>query len=108
MKNIDKIRAMSAEELANLICTKDTAICASCMAFKYCKSEQNKSNCCEFIIEQWLRQEDNPMPELKAGDLVIDKKGNVYLMDKSCCDKMEENHRPMTMDKNTVTRIDRV
>jgi hypothetical protein len=61
---------MSAEDLANLICTKDTAVCASCMAFKYCKSEQNKSNCCEFIIEQWLNKEVNPMPEIEIGDIV--------------------------------------
>ena len=57
MKNIDKIRAMSAEELANLIVTKNTDICASCMAFKYCKSEKNTSICCEQIIENWLEED---------------------------------------------------
>lgn len=64
MKNIDKIRQMSAEELAKLISNH-----SSC---DFCTSK--KENCiddnCESRILEWLNQDTNPMPELERGDIV--------------------------------------
>ena len=62
MKNIDKIRAMSAEELAN----KMAHHCSCCI-------NKDRSPCgsmCVKGILLWLNQEDNPMPDLEAGDVV--------------------------------------
>lgn len=61
MKNIDKIRAMSAEELAEL-CNNN---CQMCVYQENCM----EINCVQGIME-WLNQESNPMPELEAGDII--------------------------------------
>lgn len=87
MKNIDKIRKMSAEELAkwkNKPCP--------------CRCEFNKTcdMACKGLIE-WLYQEANPMPEIKRGDIFVYLRGQipffgvciygniVYLPDKGKC-----------------------
>ena len=65
MKNIDKLRAMTAEELANQIAG---------IGCKMCFYKQNSPECdsdkCEKGIAKWLNQEANPMPELHGGDIV--------------------------------------
>ncbi len=69
MKNIDKIRAMSAEELADYLDKN----CDNCAYSLNCASQDDRT--CYHGIVEWLNQEVNPMPEIKAGDLLFYGKG---------------------------------
>lgn len=63
MKNIDKVRTMTAEELAKL-CQNRCKMCV-CQEKYYCRN-----SCAEGIVE-WLQQEHiEPMPEIKIGDVI--------------------------------------
>lgn len=57
MKNIDKIRQMSSEELAELVIYKLGCDCRTCIVKSYCKEVYNGKISCENIIKQWLEQE---------------------------------------------------
>lgn len=94
MKNIDKIRAMSAEELAKW---KRSRRC-----FNNCRFEQTCDMACKGLIE-WLYQEINPMPEIKIGDVldvvleddawydgVYVAKGIVYILGECICKEITE------------------
>lgn len=65
MKNIDKIRAMSAEELGTFL-GKAINNCSLC---RYQNIPECSGNC-EKGITKWLNQEVNPMPKLQVGDIV--------------------------------------
>ena len=66
MKNIDKIRAMSAEELGAFL-SKAVNQCSLCNYQDISKCSGN----CEKGITQWLNKKYiEPMPELEAGDIV--------------------------------------
>ena len=65
MKNIDKVRAMSVEELARKIAGLGCEMC-----FYQRNGHECRNNRCESGIAKWLNQETNLMPELKAGDIV--------------------------------------
>ena len=75
MKNIDKIRQMSAEELAKFI-LRDK--CDSCSLGS--KTEGCYMKCVEGLSE-WLNQEINPMPKLKVGDVVKTEYGEYVVID---------------------------
>lgn len=91
MKNIDKIRQMSAEELVMKVLQQ-----SGCIFCAY-----NDGNCqtkdCNIGQTEWLNQEDNPMPELKVGYIIssyyptIDKTVNYVYLGNSVlwCDKNE-------------------
>lgn len=49
--NLERIRQMTADELAEIIGNDE---CKYCIAHKFCKT---KSDCCQNIIQQWLEQE---------------------------------------------------
>ena len=65
MKNIDKIRQMSAEELVMKVLQQ-----SGCIFCAY-----NDGNCqtkdCNIGQIEWLNQEANIMPEIKAGDILL-------------------------------------
>lgn len=95
MKNIDKIRAMSARELAKELCFS----CCFCIhSDNFCKN----NDCYESRLE-WLNQESNPMPKIQIGDVleVVLKGGNwydgicvakgvVYIMGECICKEITE------------------
>ena len=97
MKNIDKVRAMSAEELADLICNKGVNFCQNCRVEKYCEWGGEKD--CSVVWAEWLNAKfEKPMPDLKVGDIIYsyypktDNKvryvylgGNVMWCDKDEC-----------------------
>lgn len=66
MKNIDKIRAMSAEELAEKLLPPHCE-CEYCIINAECNHICGN---CYGKIAEWLNQEANPMPEIKVGDIV--------------------------------------
>ena len=71
MKNIDKIRAMSAEELADMLVDKNTVQCDNCMIYGFCHDNYcNAEYSCKDVVTKWLNQEVNPMPKLEVGDLI--------------------------------------
>ena len=72
VKNIDKVRDMSVEELANKIGEKGR--CGFCVR----KCDGGCSNCEDNII-RWLNQEVNPMPTLEVGDIVDTNNGLSYV-----------------------------
>ena len=90
MKNIDKIRAMSAEELGAFL-GKAINQCSLC-------SYQDIPECsgnCEKGITRWLNAKfEKPMPEIKAGDYIV------YEKDGCLC-------RAVCVFGNIVYRIDR-
>lgn len=51
--NADRIRAMSDEELADLL---SCSMCSLCVLHYYCKENRNNRNCDDVILE-WLKQE---------------------------------------------------
>lgn len=53
MKNIDKIRQMTADELAELLYGVDYTCCDECLAHDYCSDNET----CADSIKQWLEQE---------------------------------------------------
>ena len=57
MKNIDKIRQMNSEELAEFVIYKLGCDCRMCIAKLYCNEVYNGKIACENIIRQWLEQE---------------------------------------------------
>lgn len=67
MKNIDKIRAMSAEELGAFL-GKAINQCSLC---NYQDIPECSGNC-EKGITRWLNaKHEKPMPEIKAGDIFL-------------------------------------
>lgn len=75
MKNIDKVRAMSAEELAKIITTR---------ACNCCGCEPNSDECfqsnCINEVSKWLRQEQQkPLPSFEVAD-VIETVNNRYVV----------------------------
>jgi hypothetical protein len=98
MKNIDIIRAMSAEELAiwkNKPCP--------------CRCEFNK-NCnivCKALID-WLNKENNPMPNLKVGDILTSKEKRLWIVvGESCCIDPIGHERKLCAALD-ILKIDRV
>lgn len=90
MKNIDKIRAMSAEELGAFL-GKAINQCSLC---HYQDIPECNGNC-EKGITIWLRaKHEEPMPEIKAGDYIV------YEKDGCLC-------RAVCVFGNIVYRIDR-
>lgn len=89
MKNIDKIRQMSAEELA--YCIRDSCLCCS---NGECGPDASTDGCLQGIME-WLNQEDNPMPILKIRDIVETVDNRYVVLDNNvaisvagkCCEK---------------------
>lgn len=55
MKNIDKIRQMNSEELAELL-DKHIIKCSSCPIKKFCYA-QDILNHCKDVFKKWLEQE---------------------------------------------------
>lgn len=51
--NADRIRAMTDEELADLL---SCSMCSLCVLHYYCKENRNNRNCDDVILE-WLKQE---------------------------------------------------
>lgn len=64
MENIDKFRAMSAEELAKYLVVN----CNHCVHKPNCSYIDDDT--CHDGIARWLNQEVNPMPELKVGYII--------------------------------------
>ena len=91
MKNIDKIRAMSAEELAEKLDRKGK--CGLCIW------EYAECGFCACGITQWLNQEINPMPKLKIGDVVKTEYGEYVVID----DNKVVN--PTTMKRTVLNNI---
>lgn len=56
MKNIDKIRQMSEEELADLVCNKGVMFCQNCRVRKYCEDTEGGKDC-SIVWAEWLKQE---------------------------------------------------
>ena len=71
MKNIDKIRAMSAEEL--VLNYQNVRACEVCSYFEdeecSLKGYAGSRECNGGRIK-WLEKENNPMPELEIGDII--------------------------------------
>lgn len=56
MTNIEKIRAMSVEELTDfLLDLYDT--CSYCPARIVCRKIKKKGHCCDYVIKYWLESE---------------------------------------------------
>lgn len=90
MKNIDKIRGMSAEELGAFL-GKAINQCSLCNYQDIPKCSGN----CEKGITKWLNAKfEKPMPEIKAGDYIV------YEKDGCLC-------RAVCVFGNIVYRIDR-
>lgn len=72
MKNIDKIRAMSAEQLASVIVYKKCSYCDNKGVSGICSIESGlrSSLDCVMGIRKRLNQEVNPMPKLEVGDVL--------------------------------------
>lgn len=70
MKNIDKLRAMSAEDLAYYL------DCKCCIYDK-----DPCGNACITGQTAWLNQEVNPMPKLEVGDVVKTEYGEYVVID---------------------------
>ena len=95
MKNIDKIRAMSAEELGAFL-GKAINQCSLCNYQDIPECSRN----CEKGITRWLNAKiEKPMPEIEAGDYIVYENGGclcravcvfghkVYRIDRGgCCD----------------------
>ena len=82
MRRIDKFRAMSAEELAEMLGYK------ACRWCSYYDEPNDKCSIdivtrnlshCRVGITEGLNQEVNPMPEIKAGDLLFYGKESYYV-----------------------------
>lgn len=56
MKNIDKIRQMTVDELAELLCWVDYTLCEKCLANDYCDILDNNDTCGE-TVKKWLLKE---------------------------------------------------
>lgn len=78
MTNLEKIRAMSAEELASLI--NEDSTCGLCVhRHKACTRE---SNCWQGVVEWLNKKYIEPMPELQVGDIIV------VLLDKGLINKI--------------------
>lgn len=74
MKNIDKIRAMSAEELAEKVFQMN-----GCVFCAYNDGKCLQKDCTTGQVE-WLNQEVNPKPKLQIGDILEVRYGfNEYI-----------------------------
>ena len=59
MKNIDKLRALSAYKLAKFIAEMDAHICPCCLYYNaadYCEVQANDKRTCDRGRELWLSQ----------------------------------------------------
>lgn len=81
MKNIDKIRAMSAEEL--VLEYQSVRACEVCSYFEddecSLKGYAGSRECNGGRIK-WLNQEDNPMPKLECGDILTSLNKLIYVV----------------------------
>lgn len=82
MKRIDRFRAMSAEELAEMF---EYKACRWCSYYDEPNDKcsinivtRNLSHC-KVGITEGLNQDDNPMPEIKVGDLLFYSKESYYV-----------------------------
>lgn len=98
MKNIDKVRAMSVEELANKLDKKGE--CGFCVR----KCDGWCSNCEDNII-RWLNQEVTP--ELKAGDILLSTTPSEYYI-AVASDKLLTARSLTVLDLDKVLRHDQI
>ena len=77
MKNIDKIRQMSAEEFVKNVLQRPS--CSFCVYNG--KTCDMGKDCIRGRIK-WLNQEINPMPDIKVGDIIV------VLLDKGLINKI--------------------
>ena len=112
MKNIDKVRAMTAEELTDLLLNHDTTYCRDCIAYDYCKpnyvDKAGKNVSCWNSIREWLNQEVKPMPEIKAGDLLFYGKGKESYYVAIAPDKLVTLREYVVVDLENAIRNDSI
>lgn len=108
MKNIDKIRAMSAEEL--VLRYQSVRPCEVCSYFEgdecSLKGYAGKRECNGGRIK-WLTQGDNLMPELKAGDLLFTGKIVEFYV-AITPDKLVKANCFVVMDLDNVLKHDKI
>jgi len=106
MKNIDKIRAMSAEEL--VLEYQSVRACEVCSYFEddecSLKGYAGSRECNGGRIK-WLNQEDNPIPKLECGDIVETRHYALVALDFNVLVRSATKERMVLNDAGEIERI---
>lgn len=91
MTNLDKIRNMPAEDFAEYIINFNR--CSKCVHYNKeefeCGYLETPVPCIDGVTK-WLKQEINPMPYLKVGDIVINRSDVELVIQNACIGKAKD------------------
>ena len=109
MTNLDKIKAMSAEDLAEYIINFNR--CSKCVHYNKeefeCGYLETPVPCIDGVTK-WLNQEVNPMPKLECGDVVETRHYALVALDFNVLVRSATKERMVLNDAGKIERIWRV
>jgi hypothetical protein len=107
--NLDKIKAMSAEDLAEYIINFNR--CSKCVHYNKeefeCGYLETPVPCIDGVTK-WLNQEVNPMPKLECGDVVETRHYALVALDFNVLVRSATKERMVLNDAGKIERIWRV
>lgn len=115
MTNLDKIKAMSAEEFYKFDRKMPCHKCIYHSDFDGCTNTEpislSHDTVCERGCIEWLNQEDNPMPEIQVGDIVevephgITPAKRFVMLDSETAVNVNDFNRPQPAERMQIKDI---